>query len=207
MIALMGGAFDPVHFGHIRPILEVLSYEEVSAVYLVPCAIHPDKDKPHADVEDRLAMLRMVERDGLHIDIREINRGGVSYSVDTVLEIRGEIGLDVSLAFIVGQDVSDTISTWKRAEMLPQLANLIILHRSVNTSRVPVLWSEVSSIAELSQYPAGRCLHMKNELVNVSSTAIRQMLARHEQPRYMLPGNIWNYIRRNHLYGWEENTV
>ncbi len=207
MIALMGGAFDPVHFGHIRALLKVLSYEEVSKACLIPCAAHSDKGEACAGAEDRLAMLRLLERTDVHVDSREIDRGGVSHTVDTMLEIRREVGPDVALACIVGQDVSDTIHTWKQAEALPQLANLIIFSRTDHASRPPLLWSEVDSIRELSRFPAGRCVYMRNKPVDISSTAIRKMLARREQPRHMLPGGIWNYIRRHRLYGWKDDAV
>ena len=172
-------------------------------VRFIPCAVHPDKGAPAAAAKARIEMLRLINCDGLHVDTRETDRGGVSYTIDTLSQIRGEIGRNTPLAFVAGEDVLSTIEDWEHAEEIAALVHLIVLRRPGCACPKPSLWSQVADMKELSRHPGGRLLRFANQLTDVSSTAIRRMLARGEQPHYMIPGVVWNYIRRHRLYGWK----
>ncbi len=202
----MGGVFDPVHFGHIQPALELLSRPEISQVRLMPCRVHPDKGEAGADARHRLRMLELIAGADLAVDGRELEREGVSYTVDTLEQLRAEAGAGRSLAFVAGQDAAAKISGWRRSESLPSLAHLIVLARpDCGDYSPPPLWRRAEDLQTLATSPAG-CVHLvRNRPVAVSSGAIRGMIRRQEQPRYLLPGSVWNYIRRHRLYGWNEH--
>lgn len=201
-MVIFGGSFDPVHLGHIRLATELLLCHNITELRFIPCAENPDKLPLQATAKERLTMLRLLERDKIRVDDCEIKRGGVSYTLDTLRLIRAEVGDDMPLAFAIGTDILQTIEQWNGVEQLAQLTHLIVFKRPGSDDCAPTLWQECSGLKDLSTTAAGRYTLLDNELMNISSTAIRDMLAQQEQPRYLLPGAVWSYIRRNELYGW-----
>ena len=105
MICILGGTFDPVHFGHLRPALDVQQALEIPCVQLIPCRVPPHRDPPQGSPEQRLKLLRLAVEDepALHIDTRELGRDGPSYMVDTLKSLRAEIG-EESLCLALGLD-------------------------------------------------------------------------------------------------------
>lgn len=202
----MGGVFDPVHFGHIKPALELLSRPQISQVRLMPCRVHPDKGEAGAGARHRLRMLELVAGAGLVVDGRELERDGVSYTVDTLGQLRAEAGDEQPLAFVVGQDTAANMPGWRCAARLPSLAHLIVLARpDCGACLLPPPWRRAEDLTALAASPAGCAYLVRNRPVAASSGAIRAMIRRREQPRYLLPGAVWNYIRRHRLYGWNEH--
>jgi len=205
VIAVMGGVFDPVHFGHIKPALELLSRPQISQVRLMPCRVHPDKGEAGAGARHRLQMLELVAGAGLVVDGRELERDGVSYTADTLGQLRDEAGGEQPIAFVAGQDTAAKMHTWKCAARLPALAHLIVLARpDCGDCPLPAAWRRAEDLAALAASPAGCAYRASNRPFAASSGAIRAMIGRREQPRYLLPGAVWNYIRRHRLYGWNE---
>ena len=212
MIAVMGGAFDPVHFGHVKPALELLACPEIAQLRLAPCRVHADKAPTVAAAGHRLRMLGLVAGGGLAVDARELERDGVSYTADTLEHLRAEVGDGQSLAFVVGRDVAARIADWERAARLPRLSHLIVLARPPHPAlgraaapRAPSLpWRAAADLRALAARPAGLVYFMPNRPLDISSTMIRAMIRRRREPRYLLPGAVWNYIRRHHLYGWND---
>ena len=131
MIGILGGTFDPVHFGHLRLAVEMYQDLGLQEVRLVPCRIPPHRNAPQASPEQRLAMLRLaIEHElGLRVDQRELQRDGPSYMVDTLQSLRDELGPDTPLSLILGMDAFDDIDTWHRWEELIQLAHFIVIQR------------------------------------------------------------------------------
>ncbi len=209
MIAVMGGVFDPVHFGHLRPALELLACPEVAQLRLVPCRVHADKAPAAAAPGHRLRMLELVAGGGLAVDARELARDGTSYTADTLDHLRAEVGDGQSLAFVAGRDVAAQIADWERAARLPRLSHLIVLARPrcgrAAATRAPSLpWRNARDLRALAARPAGLVYFMPNRSLDISSTTIRAMIGRRREPRYLLPGAVWNYIRRHRLYGWND---
>ena len=209
MIAVMGGAFDPVHLGHVKPALELLAHPEITQLRLAPCRVHADKAPAAAAPGHRLRMLGLVAGGGLTVDARELGRDGVSYTADTLEHLRAEVGAARPLAFVVGRDVAAQIADWERAARLPRLSHLIVLARAPCArgagARAPSLpWRAAGDLRELAARPAGLAYFLQNRALDISSTAIRAMIRRRCEPRYLLPGAVWNYIRRHRLYGWND---
>ena len=214
VIAIFGGAFDPVHFGHIKPIFQLLQHEEIERVVFVPCRLHPNKGRigdTHIHDKHRLAMLGLLVRgDDMTVDMREMHAQEISYTVDTLRDFRAELGENTPLAFIMGEDAFAGVCGWNDYQKLLDLAHLIVIRRpncAVTSAHHPLL--EVSGgytpLAGLVQQSAGKVCRFDNDPVAASSTEVREQLDRGEQPRYLIPGAVWSYIRRNRLYGFNDN--
>ena len=136
-LALLGGTFDPVHYGHLRLADDVRTGLALSEIRLVPAGHPPHRGKPHASATDRLAMLDLACREfpALTIDPREIRRGGKSYTVLTLGELRSE-NPHRPLAWIVGADALAGLPQWHRWREIFDLAHLIVAKRPGARSRV-----------------------------------------------------------------------
>ena len=207
----MGGAFDPVHFGHVKPALELVARPEIAQLRLVPCRVHADKTPAAAAAAHRLRMLELVAGGDLAVDGRELERAGVSYTADTLDHLRAEVGDRRPLAFVAGCDVAARIADWERGARLPRLSHLIVLTRpplagAGASTRLPAssAWREARDLGALATRPAGLVYFMQNRPLDISSTTVRAMIRRRREPRYLLPGAVWNYIRRHRLYGWDD---
>ena len=214
MIGILGGTFDPIHFGHIKPALELLRELPFSEIRFIPCAVPPHRSTPNASPAQRWEMLNIVigHQLGLRADDREIRRGGPSYTVDTLLELREELGKTEPICLIMGTDAFRGLSAWDRWEQILCLAHIVIAKRpgSELPSTGPVaellIRARVDGAQMLVQAPYGGILPHAVIPVNVSSSTIRDCIRNGQSPRYMLPGVVWNYIRRHRLYGASENS-
>jgi len=204
IVALYGGMFDPVHLGHIKIALQLAKHQAISEVRLVPCRVHADKGAAHAPPQHRYNMLKLVAADSLRVERRELERRGTSYTLGTVKQIRAELGAQTPLAFILGQDAYATIKNWQQAQLLPALTHLIVVARSGSEDQSNASgWQSSDSLEALRQRPAGLVFFINNALIDISSSQIRSLIAQNIQPRYLLPGVVWSYIKRNKLYGYQ----
>jgi nicotinate-nucleotide adenylyltransferase len=212
VIAIFGGTFDPVHFGHLRPLLEVKQALGLDEVRLIPAFIPPHRETPGATPEHRLAMLRLAVADvsGFVIDERELERGGRSYMVETLQSLRDEIGATSSLCLIMGLDAFDTLDSWHEWHRLTKLAHLVVTQRP--GAELPqrgalaelMATARAQSVEELQQQPAGRIWFQEVTQLEISATAIRVQLARGEDTRFLLPDSVRHYIETNALYKYQE---
>lgn len=209
IIGILGGTFDPIHFGHIKPALELLHKLPLQEIRFIPCHIPPHRDTPAATPEQRWAMLNIVVRSqpGFIADPRELQRDGPSYTVDTLLDLRNELGPDRPLCLIMGNDAFNGLTGWYHWQQILELAHIVVLKRP--GSRLPddgpladlLLHSSLERPQYLSRSPQGGVLPCEVTPVDISSTAIRNCIQAGESPRYMLPGAVWAYIKRHRLYG------
>ena len=206
MIAVYGGTFDPIHMGHIKVIQRMLSLPDIQQLRLLPCYQHPDKGYAHSSPVHRLNMLRLIARPPVLIDTSELERQGVSYTIDTIKSIRSDYPIQMPLTLILGQDVYAAINTWRGMNRLAELTHLIVVARQTSLGVPPTLWQPAASFEELLQRPAGHVFLMHNPLADISSHQVRNLIASGQSVRYMIPGAIWNYIRRNRLYGYQEEN-
>jgi len=204
IVAIYGGMFDPVHLGHIKIAQQLLQQTEISELRLLPCYLHPDKGESHATSQHRYNMLKLIAKDTLRIDRHELDRAGTSYTVDTIRQIREELGNQTPLAFILGQDTYATINDWHNASELPTLVHLIVVARNVaKIDNNDSGWQTADGLEAMSHRSAGLVFFMSNALINISSSEIRALIAQNIQPRYLLPGTVWSYIKNNKLYGYQ----
>lgn len=212
MIGVLGGTFDPVHFGHIKPALQLLRELPFSEIRFIPCAVPAHRSPPIASPAQRWAMLKIVigRQSGLRLDDRELRREGPSYSVDTLLELREELGQTVPIGLIMGMDAFAGLASWNRWDQILKLAHIVIAERpgSVLPSTGPVaellMLTGIQDSDALKQAPCGGILPVAVTPVDVSSTTIRECINNGQSPRYMLPGGVWSYIKRHRLYGASE---
>lgn len=205
----MGGTYDPIHFGHIKPALELLHKLSLQEIRFIPCRIPPHKSLPKASPEQRWAMLNIVVRSqpGFVADSRELRREGPSYTVETLMDLRVALGQDRPLCLIMGNDAFRGLTSWYHWEKILGLAHIIVVRRP--GSKLP----EEGPLAELlerarlkgpqnlAESPQGGILPCEVTPVNISSTAIRKCILGGESPRFMLPGAVWAYIKQHQLYG------
>ncbi len=124
MIGILGGTFDPVHFGHIKPALDLLRVLPLQQIRFIPCNVPPHRPAPVASASHRWHMVQMVtaNQPGFAADDRELRRAGPSYMVDTLQDLREELGEEKSLCLIMGADAFAGLTDWYRWQEILQLA-------------------------------------------------------------------------------------
>lgn len=204
MIGIFGGTFDPIHYGHLRPASEVRRSLDLDALYLVPAANPPHRSPPVATPTQRMAMLELALKEfpELNADDRELQRGGVSYTVDTLQSFRLEYP-ETALALLMGADAFDGIESWHQWQRLFELAHIIVMQRPGWEPGNPQGWvteRTVSSVRTLATELAGRVLFYPVTPQAISATEIREMLAAGKQVNGMSPQPVLDYINQNHIY-------
>jgi nicotinate-nucleotide adenylyltransferase len=212
-LGLLGGTFDPVHYGHLRLAADVQRALALPELRLVPANDPPHRDAPHAGAADRLAMLALAleEFPQLSVDDREILRQGKSYTVLTLEELRAEDARR-PLLWIVGADALLGLPGWHRWRELFDLAHLVVVARpgvaleAALPRELAPEWQArlVTDPAALRARPAGTIYRQAVTPQPISATAIRATLARGPDGvaslRGLLPDRVLTYIDRNGLY-------
>ncbi len=212
-LGLLGGTFDPVHYGHLRLAADVQRALALPELRLVPAGDPPHRDAPCAAAVDRLAMLALAfeEFPRLAVDAREIARHGKSYTVLTLEELRGEDAYR-PLLWIVGADALLGLPGWHRWRELFDLAHLVVVARpgialeaTLSRELLPEWQARLSADpAALRARPAGTIFRQAVTPQPISATAIRATLARGPEGiaalRGLLPDRVLTYIDRNGLY-------
>ena len=207
-LAILGGTFDPVHFGHLQSAIAVKELLAVRQVKLVPSFIPPHRGLPHSTANQRLSMLRIAARDssGVVVDDREISRQGVSYTVDTLTSFRHEIGENISLYFILGIDSFCTLNEWVRWQELTDIAHLIVLARPGYLPQIPPeirTWQSkklVGNVNCMRGKPGGGICHVELVQVDISATGIRKMIGSGIRPKGKMPQSVIDSAFEHELY-------
>jgi nicotinate-nucleotide adenylyltransferase len=192
-LAILGGTFDPVHLGHLCVAWEAAEALDAEIV-LVPAHVPPHRPPPRATAVQRVALLEaaLAGQDVLRLDTRELERDGPSYSVDTLTELRGEIGPDRPLVLLVGADAFAGLPRWNRWREIFGLAHVGVLTRP---GEHPVLDDDLADEiaprrARVPVGPAGQVIPITVTALDISATAIRDLLAAGRMPRYLLPAGV-----------------
>lgn len=207
VVALLGGTFDPVHYGHLRCAQEVRGKLGLENLYLLPAGIPPHRDTPTATVTQRLAMLRLacLEFPHLLIDDRETRRSGPSYMVDTLQEIRDEFP-DSPVMLLVGQDAFNLLHTWYEWKRLFELAHIVILTRPGSRVEYPpelTMQTEprsVCTLKDLHKTRAGAIMRLEVESIDISATQIKHLIGSGHSPVSLTPAAVVKFIKENKLY-------
>ena len=207
-IGILGGSFDPIHFGHIKPSIALAEQFNLQSIRLLPCKVSPFKERSYASAQDRWNMVSVVASSSeLFIaDARELERDSPSYTYLSLRELSEEYAGKAKLFWIIGGDALNDFPEWYEAEKIMQLCHVLVAPRpgfELTSDEKKLNWLQrylCKDKAQLEDKEAGCIFITDIEMVEVSSTQIRQTIESGEQPRFMLPGGVWNYIKRNHLY-------
>jgi nicotinate-nucleotide adenylyltransferase len=216
-IGILGGTFDPIHLGHLCVAEEICEDMGLAKVYLIPTALPPHKDtRPVTPFHHRLTMTRIgVEPSPLleALDL-EGRRQGLSYSIETLREIRGLFDTKVDIFFIIGMDAFLEIKTWKEYRRLFEYAHFVVIKRpGVSSEKLePFLISlEVGfeKAAAEDTYTAATGNHLiykEATLIDISSTLIRARVAAGRSIRFWVPAAVQTYISQQGLYRINEGS-
>lgn len=196
-IGIMGGSFDPIHYGHLVLAEEVRSQFELEKILFIPNGIAPHKRGRLTDSEDRLQMTQLATADNVHFEVSrfEIDREEVSYTVDTLRYLKQTMGEDIDLYFITGADALLDLNLWKSFEEVLKLCTFVGATR-------PGYMTE--DLAEQAQYLRDT-YDAKIELLEIpglaiSSTEVRNRVQSGKSIRYLVPKLVQSYIEERGLY-------
>jgi nicotinate-nucleotide adenylyltransferase len=211
-IGLLGGSFDPVHLGHLQLARDALRELGLAEIRFIP-APQPWQKGPMTDPAHRAHMVQLAIADEPRfvLDMHEIERGGPTYTIDTLHALRSTLGASVPLVLIMGSDQFERLHTWRDWQAIPRLAHIAIARRA---GKPPALNAELSAlVAErrgdvgmLGQKSAGSIVEFPMTPVDASATEARRLLG---QPRNaksdarlaaIVPPTVLDYIRAHRLY-------
>ncbi|MEY6430934.1 nicotinate-nucleotide adenylyltransferase [Thioalkalicoccus limnaeus] len=213
MIGLFGGTFDPIHYGHLRPALEVFEILGLDELRLIPLREAVHREPPQTTPADRLAMVEaaVADQPGFVADPRELQRHGGSYTYDTLTSFRAEFGIERPLCLLLGEDAFRGFLSWRRSSEILTLAHLVVMARPIPGPRLnPALAAlytarRAMDPAALATRPAGRIYRHPVTQLAISSTAIRALVAAGRSPRYLVPDPVIAIIERKGLYRASEH--
>ena len=208
LVGVFGGTFNPVHYGHLRSALELVERLQLEQLRLMPSASPPHRDAPECSAERRAAMveLAVTGEPRLVCDAREMQRPGKSYTIDSLIELRGELGAQRGLCMVLGCDAVQDIATWHRWQELLDWAHIVIIARpgwQLPRAGELAQWlktHQLESSELLRQRPCGGIAIEELRPLAISSTEIRDLLASGRSARYLMPQSVLDYIQTHTLY-------
>lgn len=210
-VGLFGGSFNPIHFGHLRAAEEVREALDLDLVYFIPAASPPHKTEGElAPAEHRLQMVRLATKGNRHFMVSdvEVRRMGRSYTVDTVRYFLSTLRKPATLSLMIGNDEFAELETWKDHGELTRLCNIVVHTRKrpgeSDPPRVSLAALERFGYIEQSDHyvhPSGQTLSfLATTFLPISASWIRDNLRQRKSVRYLLPGDVVDYIERHALY-------
>ena len=205
MIGIIGGTFDPINYGHLRPALEIAEQLSLDEMRFIPSANPPHRWQPEASAEHRLAMVKLAIEgvDNFVIDEREYHREGASFTVDTLASIRAEIGDKEPICMLIGMDAFEHFTKWKNWQKILDLTHLVVSSRP-GYNKIEILdWMKArvtKSVDVLYKTPNGKLFFADVSQFDLSATFIRKQYIKGKSLRYALPDNVGEYIKQNKLY-------
>ncbi len=183
----------------------------LNQVRFIPAANPPHKDVPAINAQQRAAMVQLAiqGRDHFVMDTRELEREGASYTIDTLMSLRSELGKNVSLTLFMGSDAFTQFDTWHRWQEIIEHCHIALVQRpQLRTGKLGLSktletflhnhYSENSD--DMHRTPSGIVTMRQITALDISSTAIRHALQVQHSVRYLMPDNVIEYIARHQLY-------
>ena len=186
-IGIYGGTFDPIHFGHLITAQFVLEHRKLDKILFIPCAVSPHKINIHsASSTDRMEMLNRAVRDNSDFEISdiEISRGGISYTFQTLRELKNKFE---KLELIIGFDNLAVFDKWERPDEIVEMARLIVLNRKTDRETVKNRFFE-------------QAIFINSPLFEVSSSNIRQRVSMGRSIKYFIHKGVREYILYKDIY-------
>lgn len=207
-IGILGGTFDPIHFGHINPALENAQWLSLDQLYLLPARIPPHKKQTTANAEHRQAMVELVcqEFPSLQLDNRELLINSPSYTIQSIKDISEQFQQS-QIFFIIGMDSLLTFTRWYQWQEILNFCHLVVNTRpNYDIKKLPETCYQslsqyfIGNINEVSNIKYGKIIFHQQADLNISSTKIRQELKVNTFDENKLPANVINYIKQHQLY-------
>jgi nicotinate-nucleotide adenylyltransferase len=211
VIGLLGGSFDPIHAGHLQLARDALAHLPLDEVRFLPAAQPWQKDRV-TDAAHRAHMIELaIAREPRWVlDMHEIERGGTTYTVDTLRALRAGPWPEASLVLIMGSDQFERFDTWRDWQAIADLVHLAVARRAGVAPRLaPALAAFFGprhcGPAELAHRPAGGFVEFRMTPVDASATEVRRLLAAgaadaDRRLAELVPAPVLDYIRAHHLY-------
>jgi len=203
-VALFGGTFNPIHYGHLAIAEEVRAKFNLDKVIFVPTYLPPHKEpEVLADPQQRLVMtyLATVSNPCFEVSMFEVEKGGKSYTIDTVKYFRQLLGEKVQLYFIVGADMLMEISTWKNIEELLKLCRFIAVPRpGYDIQKIFNQYFLASENYSVANDLLENILIEDIAMLDISATNIRRRVKEWKSIKYLLPEPVEQFIHNQQLY-------
>jgi len=193
-LAVLGGSYNPIHIGHLMLADAVSLRYGYDTIAFVPAFLSPFKDgHSGCTAEDRLAMVKLAIADNpaFYCEPCEIERQGVSYTIDTLKFLKGKHPqCEGKIGLIIGDDLLEGFGNWYEAERIPDYADIIVGNRIVDRYSAE------------QTHTAGGLPHLRvdNALLPVSSSGIRAAIKEKKSWRYLVPSAVYSYIKEHKLY-------
>lgn len=210
LVGILGGTFDPIHFGHLRIAEEVADALDLCEVRFIPAGTPNLRSAPVASAAHRAAMVtRAIQGNPRFVlDERELKRPGISYTVDTLLELRQKLEASAAFCLVIGSDAFARIESWYRWRELFDLAHIAVVERPGYpagrglTSALKAQWEarSTSSPQDLESARAGHVISVPTTFLEISASAIRSRIEAGKSVRYLLPDSVLDYIQAHRLY-------
>lgn len=200
-IGIFGGTFDPIHLGHLHLANEVLAHMDLDLILFVPCCESGYNKKIFASSKQRLDMVRLAIQPfkKFLLDDREILRGNVSYTIDTLVSLQQDY-IGAQFYLLMADDTFVLFNTWYKWQEIIKMTNFIVVNRTnfaneafCDHLRELNLLAEKMSIVE-------KVTFLQNSSLPISSTEIRKLVSNKKSAKDLLPKSVWQYILENGLY-------
>ena len=216
-LGILGGTFDPIHYGHLRLAEEVGETLNLEHIYLIPAALPPHKGRRSVSAfEHRLEMTAIASAESPRLKVLDIEarRQGFSYSIETLKIFHAMYPPDLDLHFVLGMDAFLEIETWKDFRNLFNYAHFVVIQRPGFPSDILGSFLPTLGVSFEKKDPANRfvapsgyeVIPMEATLMDISSTKIREKVADGKSIRFLVPEAVRCYIKNNSLYRSYENA-
>ena len=209
LIGFLGGTFNPIHFGHLRMAQELADALNLAEIHFIPSANPPHKAMPTVSAQQRAEMVQLAIADNplFKLDTRELERSGASYTIDTLISVREELGENASLCLLMGSDAFTKLDSWHRWQELLDYCHILLVQRP--NSKTEKLSDKMTAFLsehytengdDLAEKTAGY-IHMQQITAqDISATHIREKLASGKSTKYLVPDAVLAYIQQQQLY-------
>ena len=207
-IGILGGTFNPIHYGHLRIAQETAEVFALSQVKFLPAAKPPLKTEPNVTAKQRAEMVQLAIAANplFRLDSRELDRNGPSYTIDTLESLRAEHPQD-ALCLIIGTDAFAHFDQWHRWQQILDYCHLIVVSRPPVADldlkkplRTLLQTHQTHDTTQLSQHTHGLIAMHTVTALDISSSQIRNLVRSHQNPAYLCPESVISYIQAHQLY-------
>ena len=194
-VGILGGTFDPIHIGHLVVAEEARVKLHSDEVLFVPAGQPWLKlDRNITPAVQRMEMVRLAIADNPHFRLctLEVERPGPSYTVDTLTKLQEQLGSEANLFFLLGRDTLAELPLWKEPKKVAQLCRLVVAPR-LGSKDLKRLQAEIPGLLD-------KIIQLDMPIIGISSSDIRQRLARGLSIRYLVPVEVEEYIAKHGIY-------